>query len=127
MPTDANPDSEDILDRIRRLQWCDIDTQQSRGPKDDYSSRQAQFEVCLAFVTSRFDDDWVFNGRRYATHPPQRNKANRFGPSLAPDPFTIDSVESARNSNWYVVHLAARRVLTFLEQQPEVDSGRLGV
>ena len=62
---DADPASDDILDRIRRLHWCGIDTRQSRGPKDDYSSCQAQFEACLAFVSSRFDDGWVFNGRRY--------------------------------------------------------------
>jgi hypothetical protein len=48
--------SDDILDRIRRLHWCGIYTRQSRGPKDDYSSCQAQFEACLAFVSSRFDD-----------------------------------------------------------------------
>jgi len=43
------------------------------------------------------------------------------------DAFTLDSVESPRNSNWLLVVLAARRALTFLEQQPEVDGERLGV
>lgn len=61
----TGPGGDDILDRIRRLQWCGIYARQSRRPKDDYSSCQAQFEACLAFVTSRFDDGWVFNGRRY--------------------------------------------------------------
>lgn len=64
-PRDADAASDDILEQIRRLHWCGIYTRQSRGPKDDYSSCQAQFEACLAFVTSRFDDGWVFNGRRY--------------------------------------------------------------
>lgn len=64
-PGNAHTGSDDILDKIRRLQWCGIYTRQSRGPKDEYSSCQAQFEACLAFVTSRFDDGWVFNGRRY--------------------------------------------------------------
>ncbi len=64
-PHDADPASDDILDRIRRLHWCGIYTRQSRGSKDAYSSCQAQFEACLAFVSSRFDDGWVFNGRRY--------------------------------------------------------------
>ena len=69
--------------------------------------------------------DW---GRLDATHPPQRNKAhNHFAGSLTPDEFTLDRVESPRNSNWFVVLMAARRAVTFLEQQPEVDPGRIGV
>ena len=68
--------------------------------------------------------DW---GRLDATHPPQRNPKNHFAGPLTPDEFTLDSVESPRNSNWFVVLMAARRALTFLEQQPEVDPARLGV
>jgi pimeloyl-ACP methyl ester carboxylesterase len=68
--------------------------------------------------------DW---GKLDATHPPQRNKANHFAGALTPDEYTLDSVESPRNSNWFVVLMAARRALTFLEQQPEVDGTRLGV
>lgn len=68
--------------------------------------------------------DW---GKLDATHPPQRNKVNHFAGSLVPDAYTIDSVESPRNSNWFVVLMAARRALTFLEQQPQVDPARLGV
>jgi len=69
--------------------------------------------------------DW---GKLDATHPPQRNKINHFiGGALAPDAFTLDSVESPRNSNWYLVLMAARRAITFLEQQPEVDPARIGV
>ncbi|MCX7006922.1 MAG: acetylxylan esterase, partial [Kiritimatiellaeota bacterium] len=68
--------------------------------------------------------DW---GKLDATHPPQRNSKNHFAGSLTPDEFTLDSVESPRNSNWFVVLTAARRALTFLEQQPEVDGARIGV
>jgi len=71
--------------------------------------------------------DW---GNLDATHPPQRNKVNHFawgdGP-LIPDDYTLDPVRSPRNSNWFLVLLAARRGLTFLEQEPEVDPARLGV
>ena len=67
--------------------------------------------------------DW---GRLDATHPPQRNKANHFAGSLAPDDYTLDAVESPRNSNWFLVLMAARRAITFLEQQPEVDATRIG-
>jgi dienelactone hydrolase len=67
--------------------------------------------------------DW---GKLDATHPPQRNKANHFAGPLTPDEFTLDSVESPRNSNWFLVLTAARRAVTFLEQQPEADPSRIG-
>ena len=44
-----------------------------------------------------------------------------------PDSKTLDDVESPRNNNWFLLVLAARRGLTFLEQQPEVDPAHLGV
>ena len=47
--------------------------------------------------------------------------------SMKPDAKTLDAVESPRNNNWFLLVLSARRGLTFLEQQPEVDPGRLGV
>jgi predicted esterase len=47
--------------------------------------------------------------------------------SLQPDSRTMDSVESPRNNNWFLLTLAGRRALTFLEQQPEVNSNKLGV
>ncbi|MEI6235774.1 MAG: acetylxylan esterase [Planctomycetota bacterium] len=67
--------------------------------------------------------DW---GKLDATHPPQRNKANHFAGSLTPDEYTLDAVESPRNSNWFLVLMAARRAITFLQQQPEVDPERIG-
>ena len=67
--------------------------------------------------------DW---GKLDATHPPQRNQANHFAGSLTPDEFTLDAVESPRNSNWFLVLMSARRAITFLEQQPEVDATRIG-
>jgi len=67
--------------------------------------------------------DW---GRLDATHPPQRNKVNHFAGALAPDDCTLDSVGSPRNSNWFLVLIAARRAITFLERQPEVDPARIG-
>jgi dienelactone hydrolase len=67
--------------------------------------------------------DW---GKLDATHPPQRNPVNHFAGSLASDEFTLDSVESPRNSNWFLVLMAARRAISLLEQQPEVDATRIG-
>jgi len=48
-------------------------------------------------------------------------------PSAKPAAWTLDPVESPRNSGWFLCTLAARRALTFLERQPEVDPDRLGV
>ena len=59
-------------------------------------------------------------------HAPGRNAGSSF-PSVKPADWTLDSVESPRNSGWFLCALAARRALTFLEQQPEVDPERLGV
>jgi dienelactone hydrolase len=44
-----------------------------------------------------------------------------------PDAKTLDEIESPRNNNWFLLVLAARRGLTFLEQQPEVEPDKLGV
>lgn len=71
----------------------------------------------------RVTTDWgVVDGY----HAPGRNTGNHF-PSAKPAEWTIDKVESPRNSGWFLCALAARRSLTFLEQQPEVDPNRLGV
>ncbi len=59
-------------------------------------------------------------------HAPGRNAGNQF-PSAKAASWTLDGVESPRNSGWFLCALAARRALTFLENQPEVDPARLGV
>lgn len=46
--------------------------------------------------------------------------------NLLPDEHTIDPVVSPRNGNWYLLTYAARRAITFLEQQPEVDPEKIG-
>ncbi len=46
--------------------------------------------------------------------------------NLQPDEHSIDPVASPRNSNWFLLTVAARRAITFLEQQPEVDPHRIG-
>lgn len=60
-----------------------------------------------------------------AVDPTQRHNGHYSGGK--PDAKTLDDVESPRNNNWFLLVLAARRGLTFLEQQPEVDPDRLGV
>lgn len=60
-----------------------------------------------------------------AVNPTQTNVPGYF--NLKPGETYPDSVDSPRNNNWYLLILGARRGLTFLEQQPEVDPDRLGV
>ena len=67
--------------------------------------------------------DW---GALDGYHAPCRHPSSSF-PSAKPAAWTIDSMESPRNSPWFLCALAARRGLTFLEQQPEVDASKLGV
>lgn len=71
----------------------------------------------------RLTTDW---GAVDGYHAPGRNAGNQF-PSAKPAAWTLDQVESPRNSGWFLCAVAARRALTFLEQQPEVDPDRLGV
>jgi dienelactone hydrolase len=71
----------------------------------------------------RLTTDW---GAVDGYHAPGRNAGNQF-PSAKPAEWTLDKVESPRNSGWFLCAVAARRALTFLEQQPEVDPDRLGV
>lgn len=59
-------------------------------------------------------------------HAPGRNAGSQF-PSAKAAEWTLDRVESPRNSGWFLCALAARRALTFLERQPQVDADRLGV
>ena len=60
-----------------------------------------------------------------AVDPTQKNVPGYF--NLKPGNKYLDPFESPRNNNWYLLTLGARRGLTFLEQQPEVDADRLGV
>lgn len=71
----------------------------------------------------RITTDW---GAVDGYHAPGRNAGNHF-PSAKSAAWTLDEVESPRNSGWFLCAVAARRALTFLEHQPEVDPNRLGV
>ena len=57
----------------------------------------------------------------------RRRRTCRGTPISKPGDKYLDPFESPRNNNWYLLTLGARRGLTFLEQQPEVDADHLGV
>jgi hypothetical protein len=93
----------------------------------DYRVAPKEVQLFWAGATSdpsyRITTDW---GALDAYHAPCRNPKNRFA-SVAPAAWTLDSVESPRNNPWFLCTLGARRALTFLERQSEVDGDRLGV
>jgi hypothetical protein len=59
-------------------------------------------------------------------HDPARDPKKDFT-YVRPGAMTLDAVDSPRNAGWFLATVAARRALTFLEQQPEVDGDKLGV
>ncbi|MEM7393978.1 MAG: dienelactone hydrolase family protein, partial [Verrucomicrobiota bacterium] len=67
--------------------------------------------------------DW---GALDAYHAPSKNGKDAFV-TIPTASWTLDPVISPRNSSWFLCAVGARRALTFLEQQPEVDKDRLGV
>ncbi len=60
-----------------------------------------------------------------AIDPTQKHVSHYF--RLTPDGKTAETVYSPRNNNWFILTLATRRGLTFLEQQPHVNGKKLGV
>jgi acetyl esterase/lipase len=68
--------------------------------------------------------DW---GALDGYHAPSRNGQDAFVALPAAAQWTLDAVPSPRNNAWFLNTMAARRALTFLERQPEVDGERLGV
>lgn len=72
----------------------------------------------------RVTTDW---GAVDGYHAPARNKGNQFPVLQGAEDWTVDPVASPRNNGWFLCTLAARRALTFLERQPQVDADKLGV
>jgi hypothetical protein len=71
----------------------------------------------------RITTDW---GPLDAYHAPHRNPGNSSG-SLKAQEWTLDDIESPRNNLWFLCAVGARRAITFLEEQEEVDPERIGV
>ena len=71
----------------------------------------------------RVTTDW---GAVDGYHHHCRFKGNNFIQN-PPSESTVDPVKSPRNSGWFLVTMATRRAITFLEKQPEADADRIGV
>ncbi|MCU0792604.1 MAG: SUMF1/EgtB/PvdO family nonheme iron enzyme [Opitutaceae bacterium] len=71
----------------------------------------------------RLTTDW---GAVDGYHAPGRDPLKDFT-SIRAGPMTLDVLDSPRNTGWFLATVAARRALTFLAQQPEVNPAKLGV
>ncbi len=87
-------------------------------------------DIVQVFWDNKTDDpnykittDW---GAVDGYHAPCRNPENNFN-GVSSAPWTLDSIASPRNNPWFLSAVGARRALTFLEKQPQVDPDKLGV
>ena len=92
----------------------------------DYKVSRDEVALFFEHATNHPDykvtTDW---GALDGYHAPARDGASSMGVEAAP--YTLDEVESPRNCCYFLWTLSARRALTFLEQQPQVDADRLGI
>ena len=113
--------------------WAHGGGQRADRHRGEYFARQGYASIDINWLGRPLEDgidintDW---GNVDPTQGPRfYSKALRQGwkRSLLPDEYTIDAVSSPRNSNWFLLAVAARRGITFLEQQPEVNADRIGL
>ncbi len=113
--------------------WAHGGGQRAERHRGEYFARQGYASIDINWLGRPLEDgidintDW---GNVDPTQGPRfYSKALRQGwkRSLLPDEYTIDAVSSPRNSNWFLLAVAARRGITFLEQQPEVNADRIGL
>ncbi|NNM31265.1 MAG: hypothetical protein HKO57_17265 [Akkermansiaceae bacterium] len=112
--------------------WSHGGGQRAERGRGIYFARQGFATVDINWLGRPMEDgievntDW---GKVDPTQGPRfYAKALRKGwkRDLQPDEYSIDPVASPRNANWFLLAVAARRAITFLEQQPEVDPDRIG-
>ncbi|MEC7978454.1 MAG: acetylxylan esterase [Planctomycetota bacterium] len=112
--------------------WCHGGGQRAERKRGIYFAKQGYATIDLNWLGRPLEDGVEVNTDWGAVDPSQGPrfyaKALRSGwkRNLQPDDYTIDRVTSPRNTNWFLLVLAARRAITVLEQQPEVDSDQLG-
>ena len=66
------------------------------------------------------------SGTDWGAVDPTQNHNDHYA-SCAPDSKTVDAFESPRNNNWYLLTLAAKRAVSFLQKQECVDAQKIGV
>lgn len=112
--------------------WSHGGGQRAERNRGVYFARQGFATVDINWLGRPLEDDIEINtdwGRVDPTQGPRfyaKALRKNWKLNLQPDEHSIDPVASPRNSNWFLLAVAARRAITFLERQPEVDPGRLG-
>lgn len=112
--------------------WSHGGGQRAQRERGIYFATQGFATVDINWLGRPMEPDIEINtdwGKVDPTQGPRfYSKALRKGwkRNLQPDEHSIDPVASPRNSNWFLLAVAARRAITFLEQQPEVDADRIG-
>lgn len=112
--------------------WSHGGGQRAERGRGVYFAKQGFATVDINWLGRPMEEDIEVNtdwGKVDPTQGPQfyaKALRSNWKLNLSPDEFTIDSVPSPRNSNWFLLSVAGRRAITFLEQQPEVDPQRIG-
>ena len=112
--------------------WSHGGGQRAERSRGRYFATQGFATVDINWLGRPMESDIDINTNWGKVDPTQGprfySKALRKGwkQNLQPDEFSIDPVPSPRNANWFLLAVAARRAITFLEQQPEVDASKLG-
>ncbi len=113
--------------------WCHGGGQRADRSNGDYFARQGFATIDISWLGRPLEEDLDENtdwGNVDPTQGPKfyaQAKRQHWKRNLQPDEYTIDPVPSPRNSNWFLLVVAAKRAITFLEQQPEVDPDRIGL
>lgn len=112
--------------------WSHGGGQRAERGRGVYFAKQGFATVDINWLGRPMEEDISINTDWGNVDPSQGprfySKALRKGwkRNLLPDDYSIDPVPSPRNANWFLLTVAARRAITFLEQQPEVAPNRIG-
>ncbi len=112
--------------------WSHGGGQRAERGRGIYFAKQGFATVDINWLGRPMEEDIAINTDWGKVDPSQGprfyEKALRKGwkRNLQPDEYSIDPVASPRNANWFLLTVAGRRAITFLEQQPEVDPNRIG-
>ncbi len=112
--------------------WSHGGGQRAERGRGVYFAKQGFATIDINWLGRPMEEDISINTDWGNVDPSQGprfySKALRKGwkRNLLPDNHSIDPVPSPRNANWFLLAVAGRRAITFLEQQPEVDPNRIG-
>ena len=112
--------------------WSHGGGQRAERGRGVYFAKQGFATVDINWLGRPMEDDIAVNTDWGSVDPSQgplfyaKALRKNWKLDLRPDEFSPDPVVSPRNSNWFLLTVAGRRAITFLEQQPEVDANRIG-